>query len=124
MSNLLKLRRRIKLRKPNYFRLQWWKVISQKNNKDSWRRPRGIHSKVRRRLKGRHKMVEVGYGSPKVVRNLLPNGKMGRLVYNTMDLEKIDKDRESAIIARTVGKKKRQEIINRAKELNIEVFNI
>jgi len=46
------------------------------------------------------------------------------LIHNLEELEKIDKEKECAIIASNVGKRKREQIINRAKELNIEIFNI
>jgi len=124
MDKLLKLRKIIKRKKPDYFRYQWWKVIRLRNKKESWRRPRGIHNKVRKKLKGRISMVEVGYGSPRKVKGLLPNGKKPVLVHNVEELEKIDKEKECAIIASSVGKRKREQIINRAKELNIEIFNI
>ena len=69
-------------------------------------------------------MVEVGYGSPREVKGLLPNGKKPILVHNIEELEKIDREKECAIIDSNVGKRKREQIINRAKELNIEIFNI
>ena len=123
-ERLLKLRKKIKRKKPDYLRPYWWRSISQRNSMDSWRRPKGIHNKMRKKLKGRPKMVEVGYGSPKEVKGLLPNGKKPVIVHNVEELEKIDKEKEIAIIASTVGKRKREQIINRAKELNIEIFNI
>jgi len=124
MNKLLKLRKIIKRKKPDYLRFQWWKVIKLRNKKESWRRPRGIHNKIRMKLKSRVSMVEVGYGSPREVRGLLPNGKKSVLVHNIEELEKIDKEKECVIIASNVGKRKREQIINRAKELNIEIFNI
>ncbi|MGC9079304.1 MAG: 50S ribosomal protein L32e [Nanopusillaceae archaeon] len=122
-EKLLKLRKKIKRKKPDYYRPYWWTSISQRNSKDSWRRPKGIHNKMRHKLKGKPKMVEVGYGSPREVKGLLPNGKIPRLVYNVEDLMKVDKEKEVAIIASTVGRRKREQIINKAKELNIEIFN-
>ena len=123
-ERLLKLRKRIKRKKPDYWRPYWWRSISQRNSMESWRRPKGIHNKMRKKLKGRPKMVEVGYGSPKEVKGLLPNGKRPVIVHNVEELEKIDKEKEAAIIASTVGKRKREQIINKAKELNIEIFNL
>jgi large subunit ribosomal protein L32e len=124
MDKLLKLRKTTKRKKPDYLRFQWWKVIKLRNRKESWRRPRGIHNKIRRKLKSRVSMVEVGYGSPREVKGLLLNGKRPVLVHNLEELEKIDKEKECAIIASNIGKRKREQIINRAKELNIEIFNI
>ncbi|MGC9133134.1 MAG: 50S ribosomal protein L32e [Nanopusillaceae archaeon] len=123
-EKLLKLRKKIKRKKPDYWRPYWWRSISQRNSMESWRRPKGIHNKMRKKLKGRPRMVEVGYGSPKEIKGLLPNGKRPVIVHNVEELEKIDKEKEAAIIASTVGKRKREQIINKAKELNIEIFNI
>jgi large subunit ribosomal protein L32e len=123
-EKLLKLRKKIKRKKPDYWRPYWWRSISQRNSMESWRRPKGIHNKMRKKLKGRPRMVEVGYGSPKEIKGLLPNGKRPVIVHNVEELEKIDKEKEAAIIASTVGKRKRKQIINKAKELNIEIFNI
>ena len=121
--SLLRIRRKIKREKPDYLRPYWWTKIRLKNRMDSWRRPRGIHNKMRKRKKGRPPLVEVGYGSPKKVRGLLSNGKRPVIVHNVEELEKIDKEKEIAVIASTVGKRKRLEIIKRAQELGIEIYN-
>lgn len=124
IKSLIKLRKKIKGNKPEYLRLFWWKKIRIKNRIDSWRRPKGTDNKIRKRWKSRQKMVEVGYGSPRKVKGLLPNGKKPVLVHNIDELLSIDKEKEVAIIASNVGKRKREQIIQKAKELGIEIFNI
>lgn len=124
IKSLLKLRKKIKREKPDYFRPYWWKKLSLKRKKDSWRKPHGIHNKIRKRLKGKPAMVETGYGSPKEVKGLLPNGKKPVLIHNVKELENVNKEKEVAIIASTVGKRKRLEIIKRAQEIGVEVWNI
>ncbi|MEM0379308.1 MAG: 50S ribosomal protein L32e [Nanopusillaceae archaeon] len=121
--SLLRIRKKIKRKKPEYLRVYWYKKIRLKNRKDSWRRPKGIHNKIRKKIKGKPEMVEVGYGSPREVKGLLRNGKRPVLVHNIEELEKIDKEKEIAVIASTVGRRKREQIIKRAKELNIEIYN-
>jgi large subunit ribosomal protein L32e len=45
------------------------------------------------------------------------------LVYNVNDLFSLDKDKDSARIAHTVGNKKRLEIIAKAQSLGIKLLN-
>lgn len=92
--------------------------------KTGWRKPQGMHSKARKRLIYRRKNVSVGYGSPKLARNLHPSGFEEVAIFNVKDLEKIsDPERQAARIGHSVGQRKRENIINRADELGIRVLN-
>ena len=119
-ERLLKLREELKRKKPKFRRQEWHRY---KRLGEKWRRPRGRHSKMRRKLKSKPKMPNPGYGSPKKVRGLHPSGYEEVLVYNPKDLEKIDPKRQAARIASRVGKRKRQEILKKAEELGIVVLN-
>ncbi|MEM5870113.1 MAG: 50S ribosomal protein L32e [Candidatus Aenigmatarchaeota archaeon] len=107
-------------KKPEFRR---WLSESLKRLKPSWRRPRGMHSKIRVRKKGKLKMPSVGYGAPKKLRYLHPSGFQEVLVSNLKDLEKVDASKQAIKIAHTVGKKKRAEILKKAEELKIKVLN-
>jgi len=107
-------------KKPKFRR---WMSQAYKRVKESWRRPRGIHSKVRIRKKGKIKMPSVGYGAPKELRFLHPSGLKEVLISNLKDLEKVDPKTQAIRIAHTVGEKKRKEIIKKAEEMKIKVLN-
>jgi ribosomal protein L32E len=53
----------------------------------SWRRPKGIDNRVRRKYKGTLPMPNVGYASNKKTRHLLPSGFYKFVVHNVKDLE-------------------------------------
>ena len=106
--------------RPAFKRQEWFRY--QKLG-EAWRRPKGIHSKMRRGMKRRPPMVEIGYRGPALVRDLHPSGFEEVLVYNVEGLENIDPKTQAARIGGTVGVKKRITIENRAKELGIRVLN-
>ncbi|BAF25497.2 Os09g0501700, partial [Oryza sativa Japonica Group] len=55
--------------------------------KTSWRRPKGIDSRVRRKFKGCTLMPNIGYGSDKKTRHYLPNKFKKFVVHNVSELE-------------------------------------
>ena len=120
VERALKIRMEIKSRKPEFIRQESWRYVRVK---ESWRRPRGIDSKMRLRKKGRPPLVSIGYRGPKLARGLHPTGFKEVIVYNVKDLESVNPDVEAIRIASTVGRRKRLEIIKRADELGIKVLN-
>ena len=107
-------------KRPAFKRQEWfrYKMLGEK-----WRRPKGIHSKMKRGLKRRPPMVEIAYGGPAKAKGLHPSGFQEVLVYNVDDLENIDPKKQAVRIGGTVGTKKRITIEDRAKELGIRVLN-
>jgi len=94
-----------------------------KRLKESWKKPRGLHNKVREKRKGRLKMPDIGYKKSEEIRELHPSGLKEIIVRNVKDLENLDANKYAIRIASTVGKKKREEIIKKAKELKIRILN-
>ena len=90
-----------------------------------WRRPKGIDGRVRRKFKGSIPMPNVGYGSNKSTRNILPNGFKKFLVHNVKDLELLMMHNRHycAEIAKDVSTRKRKEIVERAAQLHVRVTN-
>jgi len=118
----IKERERKKKRKPKYIRQDWWKksrLGKGRKKKQKWRRPKGRHSKVRERRKGKPKRPEVGYGSPKEVKGTI-NGLRPIIIRNLKDLEKVDKEKDIAIISSNLGKKKKIEILKKCLEIGIK----
>ncbi|CCI42782.1 unnamed protein product [Albugo candida] len=91
----------------------------------SWRRPKGIDGRVRRKFKGAIRMPNIGYGSNKKTRHVLPNGFKKFLVKNIAELEVLlmHNRKYCAEIAHNVSGRKRTAIIQRAEQLNIRVTN-
>jgi len=120
-KRLMRVRFKQKMKKPEFLRQEWFRY---KRLGKKWRKPKGRHSGMRLQLKHRPSIVKVGYRSPKLVRGLHPSGLEDVLVHNVKELEKLDPKTQGARIAATVGKRKRIEIIKRAKELGIRILNI
>jgi large subunit ribosomal protein L32e len=113
-------RERVKNKKPDFRRQESWRY---KRMKESWRRPRGIDSKMRKKAKGWPRSVEVGYRSPKKTRGFHPSGYAEALVYNVDDVEKVSPETQVIRIGGAVGARKRVEISARAEERGIHILN-
>lgn len=107
-------------RRPAFKRQEWFRYAKLG---EKWRRPKGIHSKMKRNNKQRPHVVDIGFRGPAAVRGLHPSGFTEVLVYNTDGLEDIDPKVQAIRIGGTVGTKKRMAIEDRAKELGIRVLN-
>ena len=117
----LKLRERVKKSKPSFVRQESWKYVRLK---ESWRRPRGLDNKMRRKIKGWPPTVNAGYRGPKIARGLHPSGCVEVMVYNVKDLEKVDPETQAARIAHAVGRRKRGSILAEARRKRIRILNI
>ena len=122
-STLLELRNKIKYKKPDFIR-QDYQRRKRLGRKLKWRKPKGIHSKIRHHFKGRRKMPSPGYKSPAKIRGLHSSGLKMIMVHTLSQMEKIDNKVEGIVIAGTVGMKKRLELFRKAKQLNIKVLNL
>merc|ERR1712233_70119 len=114
------------------------KIVKKKTNKfkrhqsdlfdrvgESWRRPKGIDSRVRRKFKGKVLMPNIGYGSNKKTRHILPDGFKKFRVNNVADLELLLMYNRTyaAEVAHSVSRKTRAAILERAKVLDVKVTN-
>ncbi|MES1914575.1 MAG: hypothetical protein MHM6MM_006630 [Cercozoa sp. M6MM] len=92
---------------------------------ESWRRPKGIDSRVRRRFRSNRLLPSIGFGTDKKSRDVLPCGYRVRVVNNVDEVEGLMmvSNKFAAQIASKVSAKKRQTIIARADALGIKVLN-
>jgi large subunit ribosomal protein L32e len=116
----LKKRQLSKHKKPKFKRQESWRY---KRVKENWRKPRGIDSKMRKKVKGWPPSPNAGYRSPKKTRGLHPSGYVEVRVQTVEDLNGLDPKTQAIRIARTVGGKKRVEILALADERGIHVLN-
>ena len=91
----------------------------------SWRKPRGIDCRVRRRFRGVLRTPKIGYGSNNKTRHLLANYKKKFVIHNVQELDLLlmNRDKYCAEIAATTGAVKRIQIIKRADELGVKLTN-
>ncbi len=119
-DRLLKLRAKKNRKRPKFIRAEFHRL---KRLQTSWRRPRGIDSKMRKKLKGKRKRPSTGYRNPKMVKGLHPSGKEIVKVFNIYDLDDVDTTDQIIQIGSTVGTRKRTNIINLAEERDIHIIN-
>jgi large subunit ribosomal protein L32e len=117
----LRTRTRARNKKPAFLRPESWRDAKFS---ESWRRPRGLDSKVRQKVKGWPASPSTGYKGPNVARGLHPSGYREVIVYNAESVAVIDSNTQAIRIAHTVGKRKRALIIAEAEKLQIKVLNL
>ncbi|MBT8172364.1 50S ribosomal protein L32e [Candidatus Bathyarchaeota archaeon] len=110
----------MKHKKPKFRRQESWRY---KRVTDRWRKPHGVDSKMRKKVKGWPVCPTTGYRSPKKTRGLHPSGFMETRVQCVEDLGGIDPELQAIRIARRVGGRKRVAILALAEERGIHVLN-
>lgn len=118
-EQLLKLRKEMK--KPAF-------VVKESNFnagvKVRWRFPRGRHSKVRQMHCGRPAMPNPGYGAPAAVRGLHASGLEMVVVHNAEELQLLNQKTQGAIIAASVGARKKLSLLEIAQQKKVTLLNI
>ncbi|MDP3065606.1 MAG: 50S ribosomal protein L32e [Methanobacteriaceae archaeon] len=108
------------MNKPKFKRQEWFRY---RKLGTKWRRARGKTSKVRRYEGRKPAMPTIGYGSPKATRGLHPSGYQDILVSNLKELEGLDPEKQAGRISSKIGERKRELMLQKAKELGIKILN-
>lgn len=95
-----------------------YKRLGKSRRKVRWRRPKGIHNKMRERRAGYPSRPEIGMRKPREQRGKVKGMKAVR-VENMKDLGKA----KEAIIIAKVGRRKRIEIEKKAEEMKLKILN-
>jgi large subunit ribosomal protein L32e len=122
LASLLRLRSVLDDRRPKFVRQaahRYYRI----GRDGAWRRPRGLQSKQRRHYGYRSEIVRIGYRSPASVRGLVPSGFVPVLVRTREEIERIDAQREAAVIGRTVGTRRRLVLEEVARKRGVHVLN-
>jgi|Deesub1362A_J573_1020465.scaffolds.fasta_scaffold00098_55 large subunit ribosomal protein L32e len=105
----------MKFLRTEYFR---YKKLGEK-----WRKPRGMHNKVRRYFGGKLLSPSIGYRSNKKDRGLHPSGYEEVLVATEAELEKLDKNKHAVRFSGKLGRRKKEALYKKAEELGLKVLN-
>ena len=122
-EKLLAVRKEVKSSKPKFKRAQVNQFAKLKNT-DAWRKPKGMGNKIRRRRRGLPKMPSVGYGSPSKVRGLNKNGLEEFIVSSVSDLEVENLKDKVIVISRTLGARKKLELLKVIKQKKLNIANV
>lgn len=109
-------------RRPRFTRqasYRYWRI----GRDGTWRRPRGQQSKQRRHYGYRSTVVSIGFRSPRAVRGLTPTGFRPVLVRTPEQIAALDRERDAAVIGRTVGTRRRLVLEEAARKRGVKVLN-
>lgn len=120
LKKLLEIRKNLKSRKPNFRRHDSHKKIRVSA---SWRNPRGRQSKQRLHLKGYARGIATGYGAPKAVYGLSKEGLTQNVVATKKELLTLDPKKDGIIVSRTLGNRKKLELLKIISEKKFIVLN-
>jgi len=122
LGKLAEIRKELKARKPYFVRQCLYKK-SRITNDEKWKKPKGMHSKLRNAFKGHAKRVKVGYRGPEEVRGITSSGLFPVLVENVSQLSIVGEN-QGALISSGVGMKNKLLILEEAKKKNITILNV
>lgn len=121
-ARLLSVRDASDAKRPRFTRqasYRYWRI----GRDGTWRRPRGQQSKQRRHYKYRSTIVSIGFRGPAAIRGLTPTGFRPIVVRTPKEIEALTPATDAAIIARTVGTRRRLVLEETARKAGVHVLN-
>jgi len=117
--DLVKIRNDSKRSKPEFRRQD---VDLKPRFRKAWRKPKGLHSKMRNSRKGHNLLPKLGYASPKKVKSLTRDGLKLNVVRNLNELNKI-KD-GCVAVGSDVGLRKRIVLLEEIAKKKLKMFHV
>ena len=117
VKKLLEIRSTKKASKPRFIRQKAGHKVEVGTK---YRKPRGYHSKMRLKHKGKGLMPSAGYRAPKLIRGTNESGLNEVLIYSVSDLSKVTKT-DVVVVASSVGRRNKIAILEKAVELKLNV---
>lgn len=111
-------------RKPKFLRIgytQYSKLGLRRKNKQKYRKSKGIDNKIRLKMKGHLRNINIGYRGERKLRYLV-KGLKPIIVHNIDEIKSIKKN-EIGILGK-IGMKKKMEIANYILKNNIRINNL
>ena len=97
--------------------------LRNKRVKDTWRKPHGIDSKQRQKLRWAGDVPNKGYRGEKVKRDIHPTGKFEIFVRNLKELEAVKAKGVAIRMQGTLSKKSKEIIRKKAEVMGLSVLN-
>ncbi|MFP4523020.1 MAG: eL32 family ribosomal protein [Candidatus Nanoarchaeia archaeon] len=119
MNSLLELRKKLKAKKPTFIRHDAHK---KSRVSKTWRRPKGRQNKMRLGMKGYARARSTGYGSPLGVKGLSAQGLIKSVILTKKDIDMLDVKKNGIIFSRTLGAKKKLDLIAYAQEKGFTIL--
>lgn len=94
-----------------------------KKLEEKWRKPKGIHSKLRLQKKGHGLNPKIGYSKKIGIKNLIQDLKPVYIT-NISQINHVNQNNECIIISSTLGLKKKLELVKKANEKNLKIVNL
>jgi large subunit ribosomal protein L32e len=112
-------KQKVKSKKPNFVRQEAHK---RKRLPQNWRKPKGVHSKLRLRRRGKANMVSIGYKMAEEVRGLTRQG-LRQIMISSPEHLKYIKEGEVAVLKK-VSNRTRLTILKAAQKAKVQIVNI